>query len=285
MKNAIIILNQSAGRKQAVKFKKLIHKFMMQNAEKHKFITIEEFNKENLEIFDTIIVVGGDGTINKVVPYIVENDKTLGIIPTGTANLLASKLGIPANPNKALQIIKAGKIKKVDILLINDFHSILRCGFGYDVDIIAKTPQSLKNKFGYFAYFIAGIIFALRLKPKHYDITLDGKNISVDASCLIVANAGNMYKNLFSVDNNSFVDDNLMNIFILKTKNPIVFLYEFIRIILGIKATSSRASYLSGEKLTINNTWAACHIDGEKKKLKGNINIEILNKAINILVK
>ena len=82
-----------------------------------------------------------------------------------------------------------------------------------------------------------------------------------------------MYKNLFSVDNNSFVDDNLMNIFILKTKNPIVFLYEFIRIILGIKATSSRASYLSGEKLTINNTWAACHIDGEKKKLKGSTQV------------
>lgn len=47
-----------------------------------------------MEMFDTILVVDGDGTVNKVLPYLVETNKILGIIPCRTAKLLVSKLGI-----------------------------------------------------------------------------------------------------------------------------------------------------------------------------------------------
>ena len=164
MKNVLVINNPNAGRKKAAKYKKLLIQFLLRKNCSFKTIEISKLTSTDFEEFDTVFAIGGDGTVNKVIPYIVNTDKVLGIIPCGTANLLAAKLNIPTNPKKALEIINHSVIKNVDVLKVQDKYSVLRLGLGYDSDIICKTPQSLKNKFGYFAYFLAGILFALRLK-------------------------------------------------------------------------------------------------------------------------
>ena len=275
MKNALVVFNYNAGRKHAIIKKKNIHRFLFKRCNKFKFVSIDEFEQTDLEEYDTVFAIGGDGTVNKVAKYIAGTDKTLAIIPSGTANLLAAKLGISANLKQALKVIDENDITSIDNLSINDEPCFLRCGIGYDSDIICKTPQSLKNNFGYFAYFIAGIIFALRLKQKTYEIFTESKHIRTKATGIIIANASNMYRNFISVGQDSQIDDGYFDIFILKAKNPVTFFYEFVRIIFGIKKNNSRAYYLKARKLHIKNTWTACHIDGEKSKLKDDIYVSI----------
>ena len=281
MNNVLVVANFSAGRKQAIKYRKKIQKFLLRKQVYFHFVTIDQLNEVEMDIFDTILAVGGDGTVNKVLPYLVGTNKNLGIIPCGTANLLAAKLGIN-NISKALKAIDKENVRKIDVMSINDKLSILRCGIGYDADIIGKTPQSLKNKFGYFAYFIAGIIFALRLKNKEYSIILDNKERTIKSSCIITANAGNMYKNIFSVANDSCLDDGLFNIFILKTQNPVLFFIEFVKILLNIKSNSTSVEYIKANKVVIRNKYCLAHIDGEKTKLTDNLVFGIKSKSIKI---
>lgn len=281
MNNVLIVANFSAGRKQAIKYKKRIQRFLLRKQINFHFVTIDQLNDVDMEMFDTILVVGGDGTVNKVLPYLVNTNKTLGIIPCGTANLLASKLGINSI-SKALKVIDKENVRKIDVMTVNDNLSVLRCGIGYDVDIIGKTPQSFKNKFGYFAYFVAGIIFALRLKTKEYSVTLNDRERTIKASCIIVANAGNMYKNLFSISKDSLLDDGMFDIFILKTQNPILFFIEFLKIMLNIKSNNSLAEYYKTQNLKIKNHYCFAHIDGEKMKFNENLDFQIQNNAINI---
>lgn len=281
MNNVLIVANFSAGRKQAIKYKKRIQKFLLIRQMYFRFINIDQLQEVEMDLFDTILVVGGDGTVNKVLPYLVNTTKTLGIIPCGTANLLASKLGINTI-SKALKVIDKENVRKIDVMTVNDKLSVLRCGIGYDADIIGKTPQSLKNKFGYFAYFVAGIIFALRLKNKEYSIIFDDREKTVEASCIIVANAGNMYKNLFSISKDSRLDDGMFDIFILKTQNPILFFIEFLKIMLNIKSNNSLAEYYKTQNLKIKNHYCFAHIDGEKIKFNENLDFQIQNNAINI---
>lgn len=281
MKNALVVYNYNAGRKQAVIYKKNIHRFLFRRCSKFKFVSVDEFEETDLTEYDTVFAVGGDGTVNQVAKYLAGTNKTLAIIPSGTANLLAAKLGIPSNLNKALKITDKCNIVKIDAIDVNNSPCFLRCGLGYDSDIICKTPQSLKNKFGYFAYFIAGIIFALRLKPKTYEMLTENKKIRTKATCVIIANASNMYRNFISVGQDSQLDDGYFDIFILKAKNPISFFYEFLRIIFGIKKNNARAYYLKAKKLHIKNTWTACHIDGEKSKIKDDIYVSINNNVLN----
>ena len=280
MNNVLIVANFSAGRKQAIKYKKRIQKFLLIRQMYFRFINIDRLQEVDMDLFDTILVVGGDGTVNKVLPYLVNTNKILGIIPCGTANLLASKLGINSI-SKALKVIDKENLRKIDVMTVNDNLSVLRCGIGYDADIIGKTPQSLKNKFGYFAYFVAGIIFALRLKTKEYSIMLNDREGTIKASCIIVANAGNMYKNLFSIAKNCRLDDGLFDIFILKTQNPILFFIEFLKIMFNIKSNNSLAEYHKVKDLKIKNRYCLAHIDGEKMKFSEDLNFKIEHNAIN----
>lgn len=283
MKNVLVVENANAGRKKSVLYKKNVIRFLFDRGVKFKSISLENLHLINIEDFDTVIAIGGDGTVNKIVPLIINTDKALGIIPCGTANLLAAKLGIPVNIKKALEIIDRQNFVEADVFKVADKYSILRAGLGYDADIICKTPQSLKNKFGYFAYFIAGILFALRLKQKKYYITFAGKKLSVLATCIIVANAGNMYKNLFSISKNCQIDDGIMDVFILKVKNPFLFFAEFLQIIFNKKSSNSKAMYFRTTNLTIKNDISTGHIDGEKVKFKGDIVINIAPKSIKLI--
>lgn len=283
MKNVLLVTNINAGRKKSLLYKKQVINFLRLNQIDFKSVEIENLVTENFTDIDTVIVIGGDGTVNKVVPYIIDTEKTLGIIPCGTANLLAAKLGISDNIKQAIKIISKKTTKKIDVLKVNDRYSILRLGLGYDSDIICKTPQSLKNKFGYFAYFFAGMIFALRLKQKKYRLTFDNQKLSVIATCIIVANAGNMYRNIFSISKNCKLDDGIMDIFVLKVKNPILFFTEFLQIIFDKRTTNSKAMYFQASDLLISNDISTGHIDGEKTKFKDDIKINIVPKSIKIL--
>ena len=282
MKNVLVINNPNAGRKKTVKYKKLVIQFLLRKNCSFKTIEISKLTSTDFEDFDTVFAIGGDGTVNKVIPYIVNTDKVLGIIPCGTANLLAAKLNIPTNPKKALEIINHSVIKNVDVLKVQDKYSVLRLGLGYDSDIICKTPQSLKNKFGYFAYFLAGILFALRLKQKSYTIFFNNKKLSILATCIIVANAGNMYRNLVSISNNCNLQDGKFEVFILKVKNPITFFIEFLGIIFNYKNSNSKAMYFQTEELLIKNEFSTGHIDGEKQKFKDDIKINIVPKSVKV---
>lgn len=282
MKNVLVINNPNAGRKKAAKYKKLVIQFLLRKNCSFKTIEISKLTSTDFEEFDTVFAIGGDGTVNKVIPYIVNTDKVLGIIPCGTANLLAAKLNIPTNPKKALEIINHSVIKNVDVLKVQDKYSVLRLGLGYDSDIICKTPQSLKNKFGYFAYFLAGILFALRLKQKSYTIFFNNKKLSILATCIIVANAGNMYSNLVSISNNCNLQDGKFEVFILKVKNPITFFIEFLGIIFNYKNSNSKAMYFQTNELLIKNEFSTGHIDGEKQKFKDDIKINIVPKSVKV---
>lgn len=281
MKKILVVENINAGKKNAVSAYKIIEEFYLGKDVELNIVGIEEVSEDTVKNSDVIITVGGDGTVNKVVPFAMKFDKPIGVIPCGTANLLSAKLKIPTDIKKALQVIENGQKLKIDVLKVNDNYSVLRTGFGYDADIICKTPQSLKNKFGYFSYFVAGVLFALRLKQHVYHLTYDDdKKLSVLATCIIVANAGNMYKNVVSISKNCRLDDGKFDVFILKVKNPILFFIEFLQIIFDKKSSNSKAMYFQTKNISIKNDYCVCHIDGEKQKIRDNIKIETIPCAV-----
>ncbi len=281
MKKILVVENINAGKKNAVSADKIIEEIYLGKDVELNIVGIEDISEDAVKNSDVIITVGGDGTVNKVVPFAMKFDKPIGVIPCGTANLLSAKLKIPTDFKKALQVIENGQKLKIDVLKVNDNYSVLRTGFGYDADIICKTPQSLKNKFGYLSYFVAGVLFALRLKQQVYHLTYDNdKKLSVLATCLIIANAGNMYKNVVSISKNCRLDDGKFDVFILKVKNPILFFIEFLQIIFDKKSSNSKAMYFQTKNISIKNDYCVCHIDGEKQKIRDNIKIETIPCAV-----
>ena len=100
--------------------------------------------------------------------------------------------------------------------------------------------------------------------------------------CIIVANAGNMYRNLFSVAKNAKLDDGLLDVFTLTTQNPILFFIEFLKILLNLKLNSRIAEYIKAKGFNIKNHYCLAHIDGEKTKFTEDLDFGIKSEVINI---
>jgi diacylglycerol kinase family enzyme len=81
------------------------------------------------EGFDLVVAAGGDGTVSAVVDGLAGSAVPLGIIPTGTANLVARELNIPLVPREAVElIVRAPRSRTIDAMRIGTRVYVLVAG-------------------------------------------------------------------------------------------------------------------------------------------------------------
>ena len=90
---------------------------------------------------DAIVTAGGDGTISSVVSKLAGIDIPLGIIPTGTLNHFARDLGIPLKLEDAVQTIRAGHARAVDVGTVNGRTFINNSSIGIYPQIVQKRDE------------------------------------------------------------------------------------------------------------------------------------------------
>lgn len=283
-KNFLIVFNHRAGKGSCESKKDAIEKYLIKNNCDYKFINSVYLSKEpDLSIYDAVVAVGGDGTILKIIPFLANTEVKLGIIPCGTANLFASSLRIPTNIYKAMDILLNNSSTRVDIGRADDKLFALRVGMGFDADVVNGTKRRWKNKFGYAAYFIQGIINSLNLSRKSYKLTIDDQTYDVDANSIIVSNAGNMFKNSFSVAPKGSLNDGKLDILVILAKNLWEFLAVLIKILIGDSNLGSKVIYKQAKNIKIQSLNKNIHIDGEPS-YNSNLDISIVPRALKVVV-
>jgi len=103
-----------------------------------------------------IIIIGGDGTFSEAINGVIDFDKvTFGLIPCGTGNDFARKLGISLKPKRAIKAILRGEADKLDYLDLGNGERCLNvCGMGMDVDVLVKYA-SMKHFAGKIKYYLS----------------------------------------------------------------------------------------------------------------------------------
>jgi YegS/Rv2252/BmrU family lipid kinase len=147
-----------------------------------------------------VVAAGGDGTVNEVVNGL-KTDATLGILPLGTANVLARELGLPLNPEAACKRVIAGKERLIDVGVATDRKGRERrftcmAGMGFDAHVVNEVTPLLKQYLKILAFPLAAFKVYLEgdLPPLHI---LHGKETHV-TQFAIVAN-GQYYGGDFRV--------------------------------------------------------------------------------------
>src|SRR4051812_23261841 len=96
--------------------------------------------------FDTIVAAGGDGTVSAVANGVLGSFVLLGIIPLGTANVLARELNIPLEVAEALALLAGShEIESIDAMRVDDKHYLTQVGIGVDAMMIRDTPTEHKK--------------------------------------------------------------------------------------------------------------------------------------------
>jgi diacylglycerol kinase (ATP) len=106
---------------------------------------------------DILIVAGGDGTINEVVNGLMAAPgqiPPMGIIPLGTANVLAQEIGLKLSSRKIAAAILDGHRISVYPGRANGRHFLMMGGVGFDAEVVAHVDPGLKRRTGRFAYFV-----------------------------------------------------------------------------------------------------------------------------------
>jgi YegS/Rv2252/BmrU family lipid kinase len=126
-----------------------------------------------------VIVAGGDGTINEAIQGLAGTNARLGIIPRGTANVLARELGLPLDDEQALQVAAKGKTRKIYLGLAIDEttnarrHFVLMAGIGLDASVVRRVQPSLKKRIGKGAFWISGLSHLATWDPKPFTLEIN----------------------------------------------------------------------------------------------------------------
>jgi diacylglycerol kinase (ATP) len=129
---------------------------------------------------ELILVAGGDGTINEVVNGMAFSDVPLGVLPAGTANVLACELGIGKSMERAAGALADTVLERVAIGSITNGASdarryfLLMAGAGLDADIVYHLNARVKEVFGKAAYWIGGFSKLGRRIPE-FTVEADGR--------------------------------------------------------------------------------------------------------------
>lgn len=112
---------------------------------------------------DSVIVCGGDGTVHEVMQCLVGTQIALGVVPMGTANALASNLGLDKSPAKAISALLKAKRVQVPVGRVFYYNGdgaehwryfTVAAGVGADALLMARMDPGLKRRFGYLLYLV-----------------------------------------------------------------------------------------------------------------------------------
>ncbi|MCR2045469.1 diacylglycerol/lipid kinase family protein [Anaerosalibacter massiliensis] len=291
MGDILFIVNPIAGGGKSKGFVSLIKEIMDESKRKYEIIVTEK-PKEAIRLashgsmkgYETIVAVGGDGTINEVALGILSTGAgTLGIIPGGTGNDLARTLNIPNDPKKAIETILKGHKKKIDVGFANDNMFLNIASIGLDSEIV-KNTEKIKTKIkGRFAYFIGALNTLFKYRNKEVNIQLD--NIIIDEEIMLLAvSNGKYYGGGFKICPMAVIEDGYFHICIVKKVPKIKLLLFFPLFFRGThtKIKKNVEIYKAKEIKVKTSEKTDLNIDGEIFEVYGEAVFSIGDKGIDV---
>jgi len=156
---------------------------------------------------DIVIIGGGDGTINFVLPSLVEAKLPLILFPMGTANLLARSFDIKTDINQLLSAINDGKKIAIDLGIVNGIYFINVCGLGISTEVNKQVTPRLKKLTGPFSFWLTGLKLSNRFKPFKMKLTVDGKEPITTKTWQITICNGKKYAAWMTIEEDASYDD------------------------------------------------------------------------------
>jgi YegS/Rv2252/BmrU family lipid kinase len=235
-----------------------------------------------------IVAAGGDGTINEVAEGMVHSRVPLGILPAGTANVLAMETGMSTNLERAAREMADYRAERIAVGGLRfrnggtfDRHFLLMAGIGLDAQVVYNIHAPLKARLGKVAYWVAGFSLVGTQLPE-FEVRVDGK--SYLASFALVSRIRNYGGDLEIARSTSLLDDQF-EVVLFTGRNSARYLKYFSGVVLNRLRGMAGVTILRAEKVCIPQTAERVHVqvDGEHAgKLPASL--KIVPDAITLLL-
>jgi len=165
----------------------------------------------------TVILGGGDGTLNAAAPALMTLERPFGLLPLGTANDLARTLGIPFDPAEAAAVIVAGEARRIDLGLVNGapFFNVASLGLSAEVVREHEGESARKRWLGVLNYPISAWNAFRRHRPFAAELIIDGERLRCRCTQIAVGN-GRHYGGGMTMDEAAEIDDGWLRVYYLR---------------------------------------------------------------------
>jgi YegS/Rv2252/BmrU family lipid kinase len=170
---------------------------------------------DNADKIDSVVIAGGDGTLNAAAFGLLKSGLPLGIVPAGTANDLARTLGIPDDVESALDIIAGGEERRIDIGRVNDQLFFNVASIGLSVELAHAMSTETKRRLGRLSYSLAALRVIIRARPFSALIASEGEVARVKTFQVAVGN-GRYYGGGNAVEKSAQIDDGSLDLYSLE---------------------------------------------------------------------
>ena len=229
---------------------------------------------------DTIIIGGGDGSASYAARALAGGDKTLGVLPFGTLNLLARDLGMPAEPMDAIAALASAEPRRIDLASVNGrpFHSL--SGLGFFSQMARAREEVRGHPLGrMIGVGLAAIRALRRTGPFALELSADGRRTSVEALALLVTN------NRFGRDwRRGRLDGGVLEVHVAQTQGALGMIKTSADLLTGGWRDNPEIQSFAARELTIEHrrrAWTAT--DGELMREDVPLRYAMLPGVLNVL--
>jgi diacylglycerol kinase family enzyme len=167
-----------------------------------------------------VFAVGGDGRVRACAQALAGSGVPLAIVPRGTANLVATALGIPSSLGAALTVGFGQHERRIDLALADSLTFAAMAGIGLDAAVVGATASGLKGAAGWLGYAATGIRHLAGART-HFEVRLDGgEPMGRQARCVVVGNVG-LLPGGFVLLPEARPDDGVLDVGILAPAGPL----------------------------------------------------------------
>lgn len=258
MENLNFVLYETSADNDTTKIKALYKKFMPER----------------------IIVAGGDGTIKLVAEALENEDFILGILPAGSANGLATDLGLPKSVEESIPIAFLNGYQEIDMIVVNGKTSLHLSDLGLNATLIKNYEEgSMHGRWHYALQAFKTLINT----DVYFSATVTANNeiTEYQARMIVIANS-KKYGTGVTINPNGVMDDGKFEIIILKNLDFMV----FGKIVTGnMPLESEDISIISTDKATIKTNFpVSFQMDGEYCGAESEFNIGIAPKKLKVAI-
>jgi YegS/Rv2252/BmrU family lipid kinase len=167
---------------------------------------------------DALAVYGGDGTVIEAISGLIGSEIPLIILPGGSANVVATELGIPKDFKEVCTLLVHGLLetKTIDVGQFDKHYFITGISLGFGADLVKGADRETKNKIGILAYFLSAAAALKKTKKTVYHLKIDGQEHELQGLTCIITNTGNLGFTKISLDKHIDISDGFLDVVILR---------------------------------------------------------------------